>query len=114
MAGGAIIVTQRERADKYNGRFTIFTFVAIICGATTGLVRIAWPFAAAVNILLGGQLSFASYKMTPLFSYYSHLLIVACVMQLLGYDNGEWPLPMGIQQNPTQCISWNKLRFSAA
>ena len=52
MAGGAIIVTQRERADKYNGRFTVFTFVAIICGATTGLVRIAWPIAAAVHISL--------------------------------------------------------------
>ncbi len=50
MAGGAIIVTQRERADKYNGRFTIFTFVAIICGATTGLVRFAWPIAATVHI----------------------------------------------------------------
>ena len=45
-------MTQRERADKYNGRFTIFTFVAIICGATTGLVRIAWPIAAAVHISL--------------------------------------------------------------
>ena len=39
MAGGAIIVTQRERANQYNGRFTFFTFVAIMAGATTGLVE---------------------------------------------------------------------------
>lgn len=41
MAGGAIIVTQRERANQYTGHFTFFTFVAIITGATTGLVRLS-------------------------------------------------------------------------
>lgn len=39
MAGGAIISPQRERAHQYTGRFTFFTFITIICGATTGLVR---------------------------------------------------------------------------
>ena len=41
MPGGAIIVTQRERANQYTGHFTFFTFVAIITGATTGLVRLS-------------------------------------------------------------------------
>ncbi len=41
MSGGAIIVTQRERANQYTGHFTFFTFVAIITGATTGLVRLS-------------------------------------------------------------------------
>ena len=39
MAGGAIIVAQRQRASQYTGRFTFFTFVAIMAGATTGLVE---------------------------------------------------------------------------
>lgn len=39
MAGGAIIVAQRQRASQYAGRFTFFTFVAIMAGATTGLVE---------------------------------------------------------------------------
>ena len=47
MAGGAIIVTQRERASQYNGRFTFFTFVAIMAGATTGLVESQGPHLPA-------------------------------------------------------------------
>lgn len=43
MAGGAIIVAQRARANQYTGRFTVFTFIAIITGATTGLVTLSAP-----------------------------------------------------------------------
>ena len=39
MAGGAILSPQLKRANQYTGRFTFFSFITIICGATTGLVR---------------------------------------------------------------------------
>ncbi len=39
MAGGGIIVAQRQRANQYTGRFTFFTFVAVLAAATTGLVE---------------------------------------------------------------------------
>ena len=39
MAGGGIIVAQRQRANQYTGRFTIYTFFAVAAAATTGLVE---------------------------------------------------------------------------
>ncbi|CAL5228352.1 g11467 [Coccomyxa viridis] len=38
MAGGGIIVAQRQRANQYTGHFTRFTAVAILAAATTGLL----------------------------------------------------------------------------
>lgn len=43
MAGGGIIVAQRQRANQYTGHFTRFTAVAILAAATTGLVESQHP-----------------------------------------------------------------------
>ena len=39
MAGGGIIVAQRQRANQYTGKFTFFTLIAVLAAATTGLVE---------------------------------------------------------------------------
>ena len=83
----------------------------------------SWPSSAAPQpawyashgpLLLSCTMLFILYAMDSLWSYYDHPLSFACAMQLLGYDNGECPLPMCIQQNPTNAFSEKKTSVSAA
>ncbi|CAK0785840.1 hypothetical protein CVIRNUC_009052 [Coccomyxa viridis] len=66
MAGGAIVSPQRARANQYTGRFTFFTFITIICGATTGLLL------GYDNGVMGGVVTHKDFQKAFFPSVYEH------------------------------------------